>query len=604
MDFQIWNNNDQGGLNDVFTGAQGQGNITANTDSLETYDSTWVIIFNDTNYTGDFKKIGPNTYLSDLNHEDRYNTDGDKQGDWKNQIKSFILYKQEPSFWGSSSRATNDELLQVHSGGALFASDTNFKGDNHTFYADYNAGNLQLNDHYTTNGNPMWQSITSLKTGDNAWLLVFNNLDWQGDYSKYGPNTKFTDLNSIPRYNSYQEKTGDWKHQIQSFILYSSKPDFWDTHYPRAWFVPSDLQHLFPAAYVTGDDGNDRFSYEIADNTYLIYYPEFKTQDFQTSTYHIHLEHNNAGHNDKAEFDMVFGNDGVLQQINNFTWQSGGALLIPQQAITIVDDMMWVLGTAGAIESLGISEEAADEFNKTFDFVCNVFNKVSSLIYNKTDSGGLYYFLPVVCHAINRMCTHALSHYTVNTFINQNDSRKNGQFNFNYNGFLDSLRESSNVSLRSNWVAKAGFENNRTPFNEVIEYSYEGFNYRTWYQEVSYSTELGMFVSCKIDYEIGSNTKDDHLVILLGFKIPAQGSSIPVLNFAHATLQFTSDSDTSKNINTTPCTSGNIIDSVCQQLSDGIKNASTTGSYTGRLHLSDIAQFNMNAISASVEYLP
>ncbi len=165
-DFEIWNNNDRGGEADTFKKAQGQDNIVGNTDSLETAANTWVIVLNDTNYTGDNMQIGQSTYMHDLNHTDRYDSDGDKQGDWKSQIQSFILYKNKPAYWGSNP--TRDQLFDPGPGRALFTENTDFLGNNRTFTGPYNALDLQSLG-YTTNSNEMYRSgfgtINSLRTG-------------------------------------------------------------------------------------------------------------------------------------------------------------------------------------------------------------------------------------------------------------------------------------------------------------------------------------------------------------------------------------------------------------------------------------------------------
>lgn len=49
VDFQTWNNSDRGGGTDKYTGTQGINSRDANDDSLQTSDSTWVIVFDKSN---------------------------------------------------------------------------------------------------------------------------------------------------------------------------------------------------------------------------------------------------------------------------------------------------------------------------------------------------------------------------------------------------------------------------------------------------------------------------------------------------------------------------------------------------------------------------
>jgi hypothetical protein len=65
-------------------------------DSVKVSASTWVVVWNESDFGGDFLLINPSTNLSDLNNVPR--TGG---GDWKNQIRSLQVYSSEPSWWSS-----------------------------------------------------------------------------------------------------------------------------------------------------------------------------------------------------------------------------------------------------------------------------------------------------------------------------------------------------------------------------------------------------------------------------------------------------------------------------------------------------------------------
>ncbi len=611
-DFEIWNHNDRGGLSDTFTGTQGQDNITGNTDSLETAANTWVIVFNDTHYTGDSMQVGPGTYLSDLNHVDRYDSSGSKQGDWKNQIQSFILYKSQPAYWGRNPKSS--ELFDPGSGKAVFTENTDFLGDNRTFAAPYTAPNLQSIG-YTTNSVEMYRTtggtINSLRTGANAWLIISSDFESNGDSLKVPPSTTYKDLNDVDRKDMDGNDDGDWKNQIASFLLYPAKPAFWDTAYPRPYIDFAALFDLYPDT--TNSVNDDKITYVIEDATYNIDEPDLEIQtttqalsnyygddDFTPlpadgwTKYSVSMSHKNtAGRNDHANFNIYFDNTGKLVSIQDFTWDSDGAYNISQQAISIVDDEAWLLGASGTLETLGISDEIADAFVDMFDFVCKVFNDISSLIFKLTDNGGRYYFLPVICHTINRICTVVLDNYNLQTYTSAADTRNNYALDFNYGGYYNAL--SGSMDSISNWNTKSGYDANNA-YNQVMEYVYSGYNFRTWYQEISFSVELGLMVSCKIDYEIDDD-KDDHIILLMAFRVPAEGDTNPVLVFAQATIQFTDESES--NIMTSPYTGDNIINDVYSDLSAGLSNDNvTTSEYGGRQYLADIAKANMQAMES------
>ena len=620
VDFEIWNHNDRGGLSDTFKNTQGQDNITGNTDSLETASNTWVIVFNETNYYGDSMQVGPSTYLDDLNHTTRYNSSGSDEGDWKNQIQSFVLYKTKPSYWGRNP--TRDELFVPPSGHAVFTENNNFLGDNRTFTAPYNALNLGSVG-YTTSGTEMYRTtggtINSLRTGPNAWLIVFNEADCRGCALRVTPNTKHGDLNNITRYNLQGEDEGDWKNQIESFLLYDKEPEFWSTGYPRPYIDFTTLFNLYPGTTNTSSD--DKITYVIEDATYNIDEPEVAAQattqvisdyyindDFSVlpedgwTKYHISMSHENTGgRNDKAEFDMFFDNSGKLVSIQHFEWSSNGAYNISEALITIVDDEAWLLGTIGALETLGISEEVADGFVQVFDFLTTAFNDISSLVYRKTDNGGSYYFLPVICHTINRVYSTIAASFNRPTYSSSSDGRSHYALDFNYDGYTGALSGTdSGVSNVGAWSLKSG-TSGAMPFSQVIEFEYQGYNFRVWYPEVSFSTELGMIMSCKIDYEISDN-KDDHIILLMGVSVPATAGDQPVLSFAQGTIQFTDDSDS--NIMTSPCGGNNIINDVYDQLSSQLTGSNIDSDSGGRAYLAEVARANMQAMLSCAVFTP
>lgn len=627
MDFQIWNNNNMGGINDYFTGAQGQDNITGNTDSLQTYDNAWVIVFNDTNYSGDYMKINPNSSLSDLNKINRYNSAGAVVGDWKNQIRSFVIYKQEPAFWSSGSVPSSNDLTGLHQNQVLFTEDGDFLGDNRVFTGPYNAGSLNEVG-YTTDGHKMsgTEAPSALKTGPGAWLIGFDHTDFDGDFLKVLPSVSYPDLNNVGRYDLSGNKDGDWKNQIQSFLLYTYQPEFWNTPYSRPYVDFATLYSLYP--YPSSSASDDKIVYMVEDSTYTIDCPDFTEQSTTQSLsvnenddttnlpangwakYHINLVHENPAlvQNDTCEFDMYFDNSGSLVQIEHFNMSLGGAYQISEALINTVDFVAWYYGTTGAIETLGISEEAADAFVEVFDFVTAAFNKFANLIYKISDNGGQFYFLPVVCHTINRICTTVAKPYSINIYTNPDDSRQNYSMAFDNNSFPGALNTQLDNGSASGWQQENVQDGGTYPFNQAVEFTCQSFPFRTWYQESSVSAELGIFVSCKIDYEIDSNSKDDHIILLLGFKLPDINGDKPELTFAQATVQFTDGSN--PNVMTPPYSSvsgtsyysGDVINSIYTYIQNALANVQMQSNQGGRQYIADVTKCNMLAIAQCTSF--
>ena len=614
-DFQTWNNNNAGGGTDPYWGAQGRNNIDANDDSLEVADNTWVIVFDGNNYTGNCLQISPGVYIDDLNNQSRQDGSGNKVGDWKNQIRSFIIYKQQPAFWNASSpwkKPTNTELLALHDGQMIVTEDTGYQGANSTLTAPYNCSDTAAIG-YTTNSDHMTgaYAISSMETGPGAWLIIFDQLYEAGNFLKILPGTPYSNLNNVPRTDLSGKTVGDWQDQIHSFLLYPDKPAFWDTSYPRAYVDFPTLYQLYPDS--TNDVSDNKVEYTVSDSDYTIDCPDFTAQSTTGDSsddlpatgwtkYHVNMEHDNNMfiQNDKVNFDAYFDNNGKLVQIENFEWTANGAEQVPDYVIKSVDLIAWYLGTTGALETMGISDEVADDFVNTFNFVCNVFNKIANLVYKATDNGGGFYFLPVVCHTINRICATVASPFHIPVYTDAGNPATNYQMFFSNNRFPDALSTALGSEGSANsWAQKQGAGNVESTFNQVVEFIYNNFQYRTWYQESSVSASLGMFVSCKIDYEISDDSKDDHIILLMGFSIPMQGQTPPVLSFAQAIVQFTDGSNT--NIQTNAY-NNNVIDSIYNSLTTALANVTADSNQQGRKYIADVTKDNMNAIVACMSY--
>ncbi len=136
--------------------------------------------------------------------------------------------------------------------------------------------------------------------------------------------------------------------------------------------------------------------------------------------------------------------------------------------------------------------------------------------------------------------------------------------------------------------------------NTYLLYGNSSFQYRTWSPETSkiLPTDLGMVVSCKIDFVNGIT--DDHMILIVGF-LKVAGSA-PTVNFIQASVQF--NGDEKQNIMIDPIKSDpndptpNLGDVLYNSLNSQISadNFGTDYASEGRKTFPDIARDNLNAM--------
>jgi hypothetical protein len=620
--FTLWNNNNRGGIDENHYVPKGQTHVS-DTKSLETKANAWVIIFSEKNYdydmSGDYILVPEKTYMSDLKKVPRGNGH-----EWNNDVKSFILYGHKPSWWDSGVRPNHNQLFELVDGQALFTEDKNFLSDNSIFQAPLSKVYL-TGTAYTSSGNRMDDeydpgNISAIRTGNNVWVQVYEDDNCVGNFYKIEPNTIIADLATIDRKDMNGVSHGDWSNDISSLLLYASKPIFWDTKYPGPYIDP----HKLCASYPNGTlNSSNTVQYIIEDATYKIYYPG-SSECLQSATqwldayhgpldlsnlptdgwtsFHFHLEHHNSGgQNDTATFYLIFDNNSVLVDVQLFDWSAdNGSYNISNAVIKTVDLELTLLGDETAIETLGITIVVADVLKSVFDKVCSVFNSVTEALYKFTDDGGRYYFLPVICHTINRVTSTVFSNYNTTVYTDPSDPRAKQLLDFNYSYYRNAIQSSG---IAFSWVGDwSAFPNSNgtAPYNNVMEMTYHNYNYRTWYLETSLSQSLGMLVSCKIDYEIDG--KDDHIILMAGFTMPPLGSTAPVLAFAQATIQFSDGSNA--NITTDLYSKGDIVSQLFTNLHNQLANVKHDASTGGRVYLADVAKANLNAMVACTQVKP
>jgi hypothetical protein len=115
----------------------------------------------------------------------------------------------------------------------------------------------------------------------------------------------------------------------------------------------------------------------VEDSNYRVYDPSWNNDALE-----IKIDHIRGG--------ATAGNDGYT---------------IPKIVMEVVDTSAEILGAVGALETLGISKEAANGAVAAFDGFCKLFNTLSPWLVGRSDDGGRFYTLAVVCHAVNRACS-------------------------------------------------------------------------------------------------------------------------------------------------------------------------------------------------------
>ncbi len=392
----FWNNSDFKGMSDTFNGAQRKNYSTSQAwDSLTTGASTWLVVWDGHDYDGNYMKIDPNTgWYNDLKKAGR-----GSDGNWKNQIKAIMIYGNQPSWWGSSSTPPNNDLnLQPHD--CVFCTGSEFNDDTAVYPA--NASDSDLGDNYfvTNPSVKLAGTIGSLATGSAAWLQIWNGTNYTGSTLRVYPSTKHPDLNKMPRLPD-----GDWKNQIQSFQLWNAIPDAtWNLGFDENKFFGA-----FPDAVRLKDSSGPYYHYLTQDCGYDIRLNGVTYPDAYTMNLAFRVDYDLTGKNDKVTLDLLINLDGSFNSVT-YEYTQGDAVQIPSSVIKAVDVSAEVLGAVGALETAGISEEAANSFIEAFDTFCKVFNKISNVLFKLSESNdGRFYMVPVCSHVLAR----ALSAVTV-----------------------------------------------------------------------------------------------------------------------------------------------------------------------------------------------
>ncbi|MFN3851869.1 MAG: hypothetical protein ACK4NY_20695 [Spirosomataceae bacterium] len=278
-----------------------------------------------------------------------------------------------------------------------FFSNHNKGGDGRAFAGPTSYSSLE-NVYYTGTNNSMNKSIDSAGTDTSAWVVIYDQPNFQGNSYKLYPDRTYDDFNHIQRGS---DSSNDWKNQVQSFQLYD--------HLPASWslgFNVDTFTSLFPNHVdATPPFGDKAIGYQTQDAEYRIYLPQVSYPDESSMSIYVQIDHIiGMSTDDHVTLNLSIGMDGTVK-VTNYTWDAGSAYQIPNSVVKAVDLGAEVAGALGALESAGISEAAAQEFVETFDTCVKVFNDISNLMNKWSENdGGRFYMIPVVCHVINRIC--------------------------------------------------------------------------------------------------------------------------------------------------------------------------------------------------------
>ena len=175
--------------------------------------------------------------------------------------------------------------------------------------------------------------------------------------------------------------------------------------------------------------------------------------------------------------------------------------------------------------------------------------------------------------------------------------------NFSRDIFATNLGHNTGNSFSGTSTDWHQWSNTTGYLNTQLSYSTGGFSYRTWSPETStMPTDLGLVVSCKIDFVNGIN--DDHMILVVGF-LKVAGAA-PTINFIQASVQFNGDADQNIMIDPIKSDPNNPTQNLGQVLYDSLNSQIAADKFgtdyasEGRKTFPLIAQTNLNSMVGAV----
>ncbi|MER0439650.1 hypothetical protein [Emticicia sp. W12TSBA100-4] len=160
--------------------------------------------------------------------------------------------------------------------------------------------------------------------------------------------------------------------------------------------------NTFKSLYPNSKSSSEYLEYKVEDSQYRVYNPTVKADN----VLNVKLDHIRAdATDDHVELTVTFSPTGTINKVD-YDWTKGDdGYQVPDKLIKVVDGTLEIIGAVGALETFGLSEELALDAKEAFDFCAKAFNEISTAIVKFNDNGGQLYFVAVVSHTINRLCS-------------------------------------------------------------------------------------------------------------------------------------------------------------------------------------------------------
>jgi len=373
--------------------------------------------------------------------------------------------------------------------------DGSHDGGHHRFNGPVNVSDLSK---YYWDGknhnafNEMDDSISSLKTGSQAWLKIYSQHNYSGSTHLIGPNTDIADLSSLSMDNT-----------IVSFQLFDAPPV--DVNK-----VLQNFLALYPGSRTVTKVAGTCIEFYAQDAHYRIYYPSIE-QAGNLINFELNIDHDRGGGVDDhatlkftldttgkfvgkvtVDYDMNDGAYHVPQFVFDFI--DGGIDDLADEVILYLDGAEIVftdgLGTELVIPTdilvLGVAELLTNLVNHT--------NDVIDYLFGLTDDGGTMYYSSIIGQTIARLS------YALYQELYAKDSGP--LITFDENAFLSYFNQ-------NNWTLDK--------HNPYLNFSNNGSEFRSFFPDnTSCYAKAGLVSSVKID-AINDNEKDDHLILFTVF---------------------------------------------------------------------------------------
>lgn len=348
----------------------------------------------------------------------------------------------------------------------------------------------------------MDDSISSLKTGSQAWLLLFSRVDYGGSSYLVGPNTT---LNSLKNLNGI-----DLDNNIESFQLFDYAPVNTNT-------IISNLHDLYPVQNTDDQKKDHKSQFYAQDAEYCVYDPSI-TESGDIVKFVMDVDHlNTMSSSDKATITFSMNTYGqFVDEISVDYQMTSGAYNVPPWAIkiadlavdVIADELKVLLDGAELVVSDGALFELLPETNELIDaaakaitFCIDHLNDVINFLYGLSDDGGTTNFSAIVSHGIARL---------VLAYNEERFGTSPGFVTFNQSTFQSSIGDTWNSGKN----------------NPYLMFDNGGSSYRSYYPDnTPFYAKAGFLSSVKID-AIRDNHVDDHLVLHVVFGPSGQIFSI------------------------------------------------------------------------------